>query len=208
MKSKQIQLAQIGEYGEDIYDFAKAGQWNRASTKLNLLKQAHSHLSASSSGSGLQTKLGQRIDALTQTIEFKDRLASMQVANRLTLSTARFTAKANAPVPLQVVLLDYYGRELEIGSLFANRTQVQASIASIDRTWKIVRSAVQDNDGTTQSRRFDNLVARLQKSRVPEGYGKLANLVLDQVDNLEQVFRLSLVEEGGEGNDRTFQAFR
>jgi hypothetical protein len=178
-KSTTTKFAQIGEYGEDLYDFAKASQWRKADKFLNRLQKSYSNLDTTSSRN-LISRLGQRIGALSQAIGSRNSASASQVANQITFDTAKFTAQANAPVPLAVTLLDYYGRELELGSTLGNLSVIKKNVGTIRQTWNAVRSSVLDQDGASEAKTFEGLVKRLE------------------VDQLETVFRTPEIDNDEE----------
>jgi hypothetical protein len=198
-KSTTAKFAKIGEYGEDLYDFAKASQWRKADRFLTRLQKSYSGLNSSSgSNSGLISRLGQRISALSQAIGSRDAANASQVANQITFDAAKFTAQANAPVPLAVTLLDYYGRELELGSTLGNLSVIQKNVGTIRQTWNAVRSSVLDNDGASEVKTFDGLIKRLKVDQSFAQYGRLATMILDEVDHLETVFRTPEIDNDEE----------
>jgi hypothetical protein len=199
--SATAKFAKIGEYGEDLYDFAKASQWRKADKFLNRLQKSYSSLDTSSgSNSGLISRLGQRIGALSQAIGSRNSGTASQVANQITFDAAKFTAQANAPVPLAVTLLDYYGRELEFGSTLGNLSIIRKNVGTIRQTWNAVRSSVLDNDGASEAKTFDGLVKRLKVDQSFAEYGRLATVVLDEVDKLETVFRTPEIDNDEEND--------
>jgi hypothetical protein len=198
-KSTTAKFAKIGEYGEDLYDFAKASQWRKADRFLTRLQKSYGSLNSSSgSNSGLISRLGQRMTALSQAIGSRDSANASKVANQITFDAAKFTAQANAPVPLAVTLLDYYGRELELGSTLGNLSVIQKNVGTIRQTWNAVRSSVLDNDGASEAKTFDGLIKRLKVDQSFAQYGRLATMILDEVDHLETVFRTPEIDNDEE----------
>ena len=197
---KTAQLVRIGEYGEDIYGYAQTGKWGKANADLKQLNRTFGKYKSSngSTDSAFATGLGKQIQTLSQSIGGRDRFSSMQTANLITYKTVKFTSAQNAPLPSEVTLLDYYGRELEIGSLFNNTNQIQSSVSKIRGAWNAVRSSLIEAGGDTQSKTFDNLVGSLEQHHSLNQYSKLAIAVLDKVDGLENVFKS---DTDGEGED-------
>lgn len=182
-------VSQVAEYGEDIYDAAKANNWTESTAKLNSLKNAAKRIDNESkiSENPSEDKLDGAIAALDKAVPAHQQLATMRDANQVTLLAANLSVPFNPPVPVQVPLLDYYGRQLEIGAVANDMTQLQATAKDMSRTWNAVRSAVESHGGSAQAQQFDNLVARVQAAKSSKEYGSLATSVLNQVDNLEKV---------------------
>ena len=185
---KVANIARIGEYGEDIYDFAKLGQWAKANRFLGSLQKSYDRFNATGQNKALASRLGQYLNSLSPLVTAQNRLTAMQIANQITYSTAKYTAKNSAPVPLAVTLLDYYGRELELGSLFGNAAQIQTSQANITRTWNAVQSSVINAGGAKEVKQFDSLVSLVNQPNLFAGYSRLATKILDGADKLETVY--------------------
>lgn len=183
-----VSLNQVGEYGESIYDAAKVQNWTKTTTELKKLQDAAKQLSTEVKDRDT-TDLNRSIVALEQTITAKARQAAMQNANQVTLITAKMTAEYKPKVPIEVTLLDYYGRELEIWAEARDTAKLKTTALEIERTWNSVRSSIQQRGGTGQVEKFDTLVAKVKMAKSPTDYGSLATPILDEVDNLEKVFQ-------------------
>jgi len=183
-------VSQTGEYGENIYDAAKANNWTQASTKLNSLKDAAKRLDNESriNENPNEDQLDGAIAALNQSVAAKNQLATMSSANRVTLLAANLSAPFNPQVPVAVVKLDYYGRQLEIGAMAKDITQLKQTANDIAGTWSTVRPAVESHGGSVEAQNFNNLVSRVEAAKSVNEYSSLATPVLNQVDNLEKVF--------------------
>lgn len=182
-----VSLTKIGENGEAVYDAAKIDDWTKATASLTSLENAAKQMSSEMRGNNTSA-LDSNITALREAVTAKNRLAAMQEANSITLAAAKLTAQYKPKVPVEITLLDYYGRELEIGAAANNTAKLQATTAQMRQTWDTVRPSIQAHGGSTQAQQFDSLVARVQAAKSPTEYGRLATPVLDQVDNLEKVF--------------------
>lgn len=182
-----VSLTKIGENGEAVYDAAKIDDWTKATASLTSLENAAKQMSSEMRGNNTSA-LDSNITALREAVTAKNRLAAMQEANSITLAAAKLTAQYKPKVPVEITLLDYYGRELEIGAAANNTAKLQATAAQMRQTWDTVRPSIQAHGGSTQAQQFDSLVARVQAAKSPTEYGRLATPVLDQVDNLEKVF--------------------
>ncbi len=183
-------VSQVGEYGENIYEAAKANNWTQATAKLTSLKDAAKRIDTESkiSENPNEDRLDGAIAALNKAVPAKNKLATMRAANQTTLFAANLSAPFNPPVPVQVTLLDYYGRQLEIGAAANNMTQLKETVKDISRTWNTLRPAVESHGGSAQAQQFDNLIARVEAAKSSNEYGSLGTPVLNQVDNLEKVF--------------------
>lgn len=183
-------VSQVGETGENIYDAAKANNWTQATAKLNSLKDAAKRLDTESkiSENPNEDQLDTVIAELGKAVPANNRLAAMRAANEVTRLAANLSASFNLQVPVSVNLLDYYGRQLEIGVVARDMTQLKTTAKDIQQTWNALRPTVESHGGAAQAKKFDNLVTNVEAANSFNDYDHLATPVLEQVDNLEKVF--------------------
>jgi len=183
-----ISLSQVGEYGEIVYDTAKVNDWTKTTTELTKLQNAAKQLSTQVN-SGDTAQLNLSISALNKAVAAKDRQTTMQNANQVTLVAAKMTAEFKPKVPVEITLLDYYGRELEIWSATGNTAKLKTTTSEMRSTWNQVRPTILARGGTTQAQTFDRLVAGVETAKSHADYSRLATPVLNEVDNLEKGFK-------------------
>ncbi|WP_373530716.1 sporulation protein YpjB [Nostoc sp.] len=184
-------LSQVGEYGESVYDMAKANDWTKATANINLLENALKSLHTEIKGENKPelAQLNSKIAALTQAVTTKNRISAMHKANQVTLIAANITKEFKPKVPVEVTLLDYYGRELEIWSATGNTSNLKTTASEMHRTWNAVRPSILARGGTAQVQKFDGLVASVEAAKSSKDSARFATSVLDEVDNLEKVFK-------------------
>lgn len=173
-----------GELAENIYDAVKAGDWTTATAKLDSLQAA-----VAGPPVGQAEFDRAELDRLQGAVAAQDRVPALEASNALTRDFARATAAAS-PIPEEIVLLDYYGRELEIGAAEgdAGMERLRQTAADIRSTWDAVRPRVVERGGDAEASRFDGVVQRTEAARTPADYAEVATPVLDEVDRLEAVF--------------------
>lgn len=179
-------LANAGEYGENVYDAARMGDWQTADQKVSALKDSASALSAGSAQQ--RTALDSQITSLEKAVAQRDTRAAQLESNQVTLTVAEMSVGYQNPVPVDVTKLDYLGRELQIWSASGNQQQLDRTAAEIQSTWQSVRPQVVANGGAAEAHKFDGIVAQLDQAQSPQQHAALAQPVLAQVDYLEKVF--------------------
>lgn len=181
-------LANAGEYGENIYDYAKANNWKMADAKLAALKDAikQVHTDVKNQSTAVD-HLDTNAAALDRAVAAKDRQAAMQEANQVTLDVANMTTAYKLSVPVEVTKLDYYGRELEVWAQVKDATKLQATAREMRQTWDSLRPTIAAKS-TTEANKFEGLVAQVESAKTPADYDRVATPVLDEVDNLEKLF--------------------
>jgi hypothetical protein len=181
-------LANAGEYGENVYDYAKANDWKNAGVKLAALRAAAKQVRTDVRNNGAAVeRLDGNVAALDSAVSSKDRQATMREANQVTLDVADMTTAYKLSVPVEVTKLDYYGRELEVWAQAQDVNKLQATSGEMRRTWDALRPSIEAKSAT-EAKKFDALVARVEGAKMPADYARAATPVLNEVDNLEKLF--------------------
>src|ERR1700730_9321846 len=181
-------LSNAGEYGENVYDYAKANDWKNADVKLAALRNAVKQVRTDvMNQSGAVDGLDGNVATLERAVTAKDRKAAMREANQVTLDVAGMTAAYKLSVPVEVTKLDYYGRELEVWAQAQDANKVQTTAREMRRTWDSLKPTIEAHSAT-EAKTFDALVVQVEAAKTPTGYARAATLVLNEVDNLEKLF--------------------
>lgn len=176
----------LGRLGEDAFDYASAGQWPKLDAALDSMRLAADELGRTEPAQ--RESLTAVIQALAAGRTSKRRDVAMRAANETTRLAAQLSASYKPPVPADVALLDYEGRELEIWGRSGNLPRLEAAQRRTRDIWATLRPSVVARGGTHEAARFDTLVARLSTARTAAQYAALAKPILDEVDALERVF--------------------
>jgi hypothetical protein len=186
--SVPVSLANAGEWGENVYDYAKANDWKSADVKLAALKGAVKNVSTEvKSQSTAVNRLDTNVTALDRVVTAKDRQATMREANQVTLNVANMSTAYKLSVPVEVTKLDYYGRELEVWAQAKDANKLEATARDMRQTWDSLRPSI-GTHSATEAKKFDALVSRVESAKTPADYARVATPVLDEVDNLEKLF--------------------
>src|SRR5437868_5244661 len=97
-------VTDAGEYGENIYDAAKGGDWTTAAKKLDSLKNAANQIAADIPSMNAEQKTGKSrlssdIAALQKSVPTKDSQATIERANDVTLIANQLAAPFGPAVP-------------------------------------------------------------------------------------------------------------
>jgi len=181
-------LSNAGEFGENVYDYAKANDWKNADVKVAALKDALKQVRTDvKNQSAAVDRLDKNVAALDRAVTAKDRQGAMREANQVTFEVADMTAAYKLSVPVEVSRLDYYGRELEVWTQAQDANKLQATAREMRRTWDSLRPTIETHSAT-EAKKFDTLVVRVESAKTPADYARAATPVLDEVDNLEKLF--------------------
>jgi hypothetical protein len=167
-----VALSKVGESGETVYDAAKVGDWTKSTAHLTSLRAATQQFRTEAKGVKIP-QLDKSIAALSKAIAMKNRQATMLEANQVTLIAANLTRQFEPKVPVEITLLDYYGRELEIWSAAGNTAKLKTTASDLRQTWDAVRLSVQNHGGKTQAQKFNTLAARVESAKSPSDYSRL-----------------------------------
>ena len=183
-------LFNVSEDSEDLYDQAFASNWTKASAALAVISRDDAVLIKT------QPSLKKRSDgvaaltvAVKRDIAAKDRAAALRDINQMTRLTIEMGAAYSAPIPVEVSLLDYYGRELQVWAIAGDKAHLQSTLGALQTTWRKVRpQVVARRGGDKAARSFDAMVGRAKSAQFPANVAKVAALLLEEVDLLENVF--------------------
>lgn len=188
-ESVPTSLADTGEYGENVYDYARANDWNATSLKLEALRESAKDVHTDvKNQSDATDSLDDHVAALGLAVAVKDRQTAMREANRVTLDVANMSTAYEPSVPVDVSRLDFYGRELEIWAEAKDASNLQATAREMRGTWDSLRKSIQARSAS-EAKKFGALVAQVESARTPSDYASVAPLVLNEVDNLEKLFQ-------------------
>jgi histone H3/H4 len=181
-------LADAGEYGENVYDYANANDWKNAAIKLAALRQAAKSVHNDvKNKSAAVDRLDEHVAALDQFVAAKDKHLAMREANQVTIDAAEMSTAYKLSVPVQVTKLDYYGRELEVWAQVQDANKLASTVRELRQTWESLRPTIESRS-STEAKKFDALVAQVESNKTPAHYARVATPVLDEVDNLEKLF--------------------
>jgi hypothetical protein len=181
-------LVDVGEYSENLYDYAKAKDWKHADATLKSLLQAAKKMHTDVvDQAAAADRADQAVATLGRAVAAKDFQATMREANEVTRDTADMTAAYSATAPVAVARLDYYGRELEIWAQAQNLGKLRATTVAMRHEWNTLRPVLTSR-AAAEATKFESLVAQVEATKAPAEYTRLAGLVLDEVDSLEKVF--------------------
>jgi hypothetical protein len=187
----QLELKALSDAAEDIYDLAKVTKWNKARKKLEELKKSEKaiRLLRNEENDFFSQRLRNKIEDLEQAISAKNRKDTMRFANNITLLEVAMIGDFKPRVPTNVMLLDYCGRQLEILSEEKDIDKLSNLVIRMHLIWQgLIPQLIKEGD-TREIKNFSEIMKRLERAKTPEEYNRLANQVLDEIDNMEKIFK-------------------
>ena len=176
-------VADVGTYGEDLYDAVKLSDWAKATAILDSVTTSAKTLRANE-----KTEIASALNILHSAVPAHQRNTAIESANEVTRLAAAFSEAYHPKTPPDIVRLDYYGRELEIWAARGDTARLATTRGLLEQSWISVKSSVISHGGTTAAAHTDALVKRLAAAHSAADYSRLATPILDVVDELEKPF--------------------
>lgn len=187
----EIELEALSDTAQDIYDLAKVSKWKKIRKKLDDLKKTERaiKLIRNDDNDFLSLRLRAKIEDLEQAVSAKNRKDTIRFANNITLLEVAMIGEMKPRVPTNVMLLGYCGRELEILSEEKDSEKLSNLVIRMHLIWQNLIPQLVDKGATKEIKNFSEVMTRLERAKTPEEYSRLAKQVLDELDNVEKVFK-------------------
>lgn len=182
-------LLDVGESAEGLFDAARLPNWPDATVALQAMNRSAADLPATFSRPDLAGRLHSRLAEVGDTVAMRQRVQTMELANAITRLVAELSEEYRTQLPYALVMLDYYGRELEIGIAAGDRARLKQATADLRQTWNRFERTILARGAVDDARRFTDIVVQLEGARAPGDFIKPTRAELDAVDRLEKIFR-------------------
>ncbi len=181
-------LVEIGESAAVVFDRARMLKWGEASATGQALSASTATLSVSALQPDIVGRLKSRVAYLRSSVKAADRVRSMDAANSITRVVADLCAPYQDEVPYKIVLLDYYGRQLELGLVASRPSTIKRATADLHQTWRSVERSVLQHGDVDDARRFTDIVVQIDGARRPADLVAPVRAELAAVDRLKKAF--------------------
>jgi hypothetical protein len=182
-------LLDIAEEAKQVFDAARLSNWTAAAVALRAMNESAADLPATFSKPDLAAGLQSRVRELGDAIATRQRVQTMDFANGITLLVANLSEEYQTPLPYALVLLDFYGRELELGIAGTDQARLIRTSADLKQTWNRFERNVLQRGAVDEARQFTDIVAQLDGAQAPADFVAPARAELDAVDRLKKIFR-------------------
>ena len=181
-------LVEIGKSAAVVFDHARTLQWGEASATGQALYESAATLSVGALQPDLAARLKSRVAYLRSSVKAADRVRSMDAANSITHVVAELCSPYQDEIPYKIVLLDYYGRQLELGLVASRPSTIKRATADLRQTWRSVERAVLQHGDVDDARRFTDIVVQIEGARRPADLVAPMRAELAEVDRLKKIF--------------------
>jgi hypothetical protein len=182
-------LMEVGDAAESLFNAADSKDWREAGGQLEALQASAADLPGGLQKPDLVVQLRSRIDNLGQSVRAHQRVETMDDANGITRLVAELATKFQTRIPYEVILLDYYGRQLELGVASKRLPMLEQTAADIRSTWNMIERTILDRGHTDDAKRFTDIVVQLEGARSVDEFVAPARAELAAVDQLQNIFR-------------------
>ena len=155
-------LLDVGETAEELFDAARVSNWKDAAIALRTMNESADELPVTFSKAGLTAQLQSRLEELSDTVSQQQRLRTMDFANQITQLVADLSGKYQTQVPYALVMLGFYGRELELGIAAGDQARLKQAAADLRQTWNRFEGRVLQRGAVDEARRFTDIVVQLE----------------------------------------------
>jgi hypothetical protein len=181
-------LLDVGETAKNLFEAARLSNWTGAAVALQAMKESAEDLPAFSKPD-LAARLQSRLEEVGDSVAARERLQTMDFANSITRLVAELSDDYQPKLPFALVLLGYYGRELEFGVAAADQARLTRAATDLRQTWNTFEPTILQRGAVDDARRFSDIVVQLEGARAPADFVEPARAELDAVERMAKVFR-------------------
>lgn len=185
------ELEQLIGNARDIYEKAEANHWKHLDKNMNCIARIVRLLSGVTPQKDMPyyKGLAGAASELERAVAAQDRIAAMKSANKVMILGARLSEAHNSPVPINVAVIAYCGRKLQMLSETDNIPELADTVAKLHLSWQQLIPLVSANGGIREIKRFAEIMKRLESAKTPDEYGRLASSVVEEIDIIEKLFK-------------------
>ena len=185
------ELEQLIGNAKDIYEKAEVNRWKHLDKKLSSIVKVEQLLPSVTPEKDMPyyNNLMGVTSELERAIASQDRIVAMKSANKVMILGARLAEAHSSPVPINVAVIAYCGRKLEILSETENVLDLSDTVAKLHLSWQQLIPLVTAYGGLKEVKRFAEIMKRLESAKTPDEYGRLASSVVEEINIIEKIFK-------------------
>lgn len=185
------ELEQLIGNARDIYEKTEANHWKHLDKKMNSIVKIEQLLPSVTPEKDMSyyKNLMDVTSELERAIASQDRIVAMKSANKVMILGASLAEAHSSPVPINVAVIAYCGRKLEILSETENVLDLSDTVAKLHLSWQQLIPLVTAYGGLKEVKRFAEIMKRLESAKTPDEYGRLASSVVEEINIIEKIFK-------------------
>jgi hypothetical protein len=118
----------------------------------------------------------------------RQQIDRLDYANIITRIVAELSAPYQPEIPYKVVLLDYYGRQLELGLAASRPSTIKQASADLRQTWNSVEPSILERGHVEDARRFTDIVVQIEGAKQATDFVAPVRAELAEVGRLKKIF--------------------
>lgn len=179
------EVSMLEDSAKRLFEGAMKDQWDQVSSEANALKASvcgleHTFDTRQTFLDSLDTKTAQLMAEITA----HDQVATMEAANEITRMLHEPGPRSDSRGSRQFSLLDYYIRELEVGTVQKDVTILRHTVEDTRQTWNEIHSGV-TIASRGEAKRFDEILGRLEQVKRLADYPPLVRLARAEADKMQ-----------------------
>jgi hypothetical protein len=182
-------LTEVRDAATQIFDAALLSHWPDADVAARSITNAALELPTVWSTPDLGARLVQRIAEVAEAVSARQLVRTLDLANGITRLAADLSSGDQTPIPYALALLDFYGRELELGIAAGDQNRLTRATADLQQTWNRFELTVLQHGAIDDARLVTDSVAQLVGARVPADFVEPTRAELTAVDSLKRLFK-------------------
>jgi hypothetical protein len=182
-------LIEMGNAAAYLFDAARDDRWDDATYQLQAIQTQLHDLPSSLAPADVWKSLRRRTRQLGAYVRRRDKVRTMEAANATTRLAADLSRTFDVTVPIQVPLLAYLGRQLEVAVASHDKARLRRAKSDLVQTWNTLRPQLEQRGKVDDVRRLTDIVVSLEGTQQPDEIERLARAELDDVERLRSAFR-------------------
>jgi hypothetical protein len=181
-------LLRIGDSAKWLFDAAYASDWATANTWMQSIDESVSRLPIPLPKPDLVSQLRLLVTGAKEHVRAQERIGTMDDANAMTRIVADLSAMFHTDITSDVVMLGYYGRQLELGIAASRPATLKQAATDLRSVWNRIEPAIERRGRVDDARRFTDIVVALDGARRPADFVAPTRAELAEADHIEKLF--------------------
>lgn len=181
-------LSQLRDAAVAVYDSARTGDWPGTSDRMRTLDAAAANLPSPPGKADLAQQLRGHMKALKDAIRDRQAAEAASNANWVARLAEELSDAYETRVPIDVRLLAFYGRAIQIDAVRQRPQQTKADMADLKTVWSRVEPLVLGQNGVDVARRFTDGIAQLDGAVQNGDPSKAAGTLVAQCGDVVALF--------------------
>jgi len=181
-------LSQMRDAAIAVYDSARVSDWPATSERLHTLDAAAATLPSPPGKADLTQQLRGRMQALKDAIRDQQSADAATNANWVARLADELSDAYEIRVPIDVRLLAFYGRAIQIDAIRQRPQQEKVDMADLRTVWSRVEPMVLQRNGVDVARRFTDRLAQLDGAVQKGDAANAAALLVASSDDVIALF--------------------